>query len=773
MVTRHTCLAVFGALFLRSIAVAQTSDITPPTLVSLTFNPTVDVTAASQNVPITAHVTDDLSGVNFIQVAFVSPVFGASQTQIQFVDLSPPFNSPPFLNGNLQGSLPIPRYSENGTWRITSVFMGDNAGNRKSLSTSDLQAAGIPTTLNVTSIPDTTPPQVTNISLSSSSIDVSSGPQPLTVTLTLTDDVSGANPNADALFGVVGLRSPSGIQEQILFQGDFSLISGTNLNGSWRATHTIPRYSEAGTWTIDFISLEDNAANFQFLDTPQLSSLGLTTTFAVVSSRSDTTPPTITGFDFTPKLFDTSNGPQAVTVTFNVTDDLSGADLSTADRFCEGVQFVSPSGGQVNFSCFLQLTAGTPLNGTWQGSVFFPQYEESGTWKASIFRVKDTADNLLSLSTAQMAALNFPVELAIFKPTVVATIGPNGGTVMDPTFGTKAEITIPKGMLQGPVMVAIQVLTNPLTDVPTPLGFSTGPGTLFVDFTLTPPINNDPFFVVPPPGVTLVLPLAQPMTPGSTINLWRFDPNTKMLVAVPNAITGAPVVGTVNMDGLSATFLNVGHLSIFVGLIPTDKTPPVIVPHISGTPGSNGWYRNDVTVTWDLSDPESLIYSSTGCGLTKLTSETAGTTLTCTATNFAGLSNSVQVTIKIDRTPPVISGMPAASCSLWPPDHKLVQVAFVTASDTLSGLDKNLFKVTGTSNEAPNPGEQDVVITPLGFTGPTTNGAPGYIVQLRADRSGNGNGRIYTITATATDLAGNSSAATATCVVPHDQGKGK
>jgi hypothetical protein len=42
---------------------------------------------------------------------------------------------------------------------------------------------------------------------------------------------------------------------------------------------------------------------------------------------------------------------------------------------------------------------------------------------------------------------------------------------------------------------------------------------------------------------------------------------------------------------------------------------------------------------------------------------------------------------------------------------------------------------------------------------------PGGQVQLRAERSNQGNGRLYTINAVATDLAGNTTAAMATCTV--------
>lgn len=192
-----------------------------------------------------------------------------------------------------------------------------------------------------------------------------------------------------------------------------------------------------------------------------------------------------------------------------------------------------------------------------------------------------------------------------------------------------------------------------------------------------------------------------------------------------------------------------------------DTTPPVITPQVTGTLGDNGRYKSNVTVTWTVTDPESGIASASGCGTTTLTTETPGVMLTCSATNGAGLSNSASITIKIDTTVPAIVGMPTAGCSLWPPNHKLVKVATVSASDALSGLAS--FNVTATSNEPLDPKDPAIVISGTGLQP--------RVVELQAERLGNGTGRIYTLNATATDLAGNTASSTATCVVPHDQGK--
>ena len=57
------------------------------------------------------------------------------------------------------------------------------------------------------------------------------------------------------------------------------------------------------------------------------------------------------------------------------------------------------------------------------------------------------------------------------------------------------------------------------------------------------------------------------------------------------------------------------------------------------------------------------------------------------------------------------------------------------------------------------------------WTVPTIDQVKGIItLQLRAERSGSGNGRVYNITITGRDTSGNKSQAKVEIRVPHDQG---
>jgi hypothetical protein len=144
--------------------------------------------------------------------------------------------------------------------------------------------------------------------------------------------------------------------------------------------------------------------------------------------------------------------------------------------------------------------------------------------------------------------------------------------------------------------------------------------------------------------------------------------------------------------GLAARLRAIGGLAAVAALLLVPSAggapPPLINVSISGTSGANGWFRSGVTVAWTVSDPTG-ISSSSGCGTTVLSVDTAGTTLVCSATNNADppLSTSVSVTIKIDKTPPEVTGATperAADANGW--YNRPVSFAFA-GTDTLSGID--------------------------------------------------------------------------------------
>ena len=214
----------------------------------------------------------------------------------------------------------------------------------------------------------------------------------------------------------------------------------------------------------------------------------------------------------------------------------------------------------------------------------------------------------------------------------------------------------------------------------------------------------------------------------------------------------------------------------------SDGVPPVTTATVLPSPNANGWNNTSVTVGLNATDLASGIadtptgwvdqvqYSPAGAEVKDQqvvpgSSASIGisasglTTVSYFATDAAGNNEARKsVSARIDRAAPTIKGLPSAGCSLWPVNRGLRQVAVVTAEDLVSGVAS--FEVTATSSE-PIVGTPDTVITPTG--------SGGYIVYLRAARLGHNTGRVYTVTGKATDLAGNVTTTSATCVVPHNQ----
>lgn len=219
---------------------------------------------------------------------------------------------------------------------------------------------------------------------------------------------------------------------------------------------------------------------------------------------------------------------------------------------------------------------------------------------------------------------------------------------------------------------------------------------------------------------------------------------------------------------------------------PAQNTPPALVcPDPAAVPcsASNGApvelqvtvadADNDaLTVVWTVDD---VAYQTNGlpAGSTATPTNLAFTAAFGSGTHNVsvavtdGLSDPVTCTTSLTvggTTPPVIESVTATPNLLWPPNHKLRPVTIQVAGTDACGGPVSARIVAVTCNEpdkglgdGDKPG--DWVMT--GDSG----------LLLRAERSGKGRGRIYTITVECTDAAGLATNATVTVKVPHDQGK--
>jgi len=129
------------------------------------------------------------------------------------------------------------------------------------------------------------------------------------------------------------------------------------------------------------------------------------------------------------------------------------------------------------------------------------------------------------------------------------------------------------------------------------------------------------------------------------------------------------------------------------------------------------------------------------------------TEVTLTVTDDNGATDTCDATVTvIDEEDLVISSVTANPNKLWPPNHKMVPV--VLTVDATDNCDSVCQIVLVESNEPVN-GLGD------GNTSPDWIITGDLTVKLRAERSGTGSGRIYTITVECADSSGNSSTDTA------------
>jgi uncharacterized delta-60 repeat protein len=201
-------------------------------------------------------------------------------------------------------------------------------------------------------------------------------------------------------------------------------------------------------------------------------------------------------------------------------------------------------------------------------------------------------------------------------------------------------------------------------------------------------------------------------------------------------------------------------LARFDGAQPVDVTPPTIscsagVVVQTGSGGCSAFLGPDAPQAYDDDGSALTPAGVRGDGLTFGDPYPLGVTeITWTATDAAGNSASCTQSVTVlDQTPPVISGAAANPPALSPPNGKMVDVTvdYVAADNCSPAAVTTALAVS--SNE------------PNGGTATDWQVIDAHHVRLRAESARGVAVRVYTITITATDAAGNASTRSVTVSV--------
>lgn len=179
--------------------------------------------------------------------------------------------------------------------------------------------------------------------------------------------------------------------------------------------------------------------------------------------------------------------------------------------------------------------------------------------------------------------------------------------------------------------------------------------------------------------------------PAATCVVTDAEDGNSSFPATLSEISGIYASDGIGQQTASCSYTDAGGLTAVASVTYSIFDPTI--PEISyvldpvAPDGANGWYKSAVTLTWIVSEPESpnsLV--TTGCEDQNITADQPETTYSCSATSAGGDAEPVEVSIKRDATPPLVSliGGPAAGGSYY--FHEVPAAPTCEASDNLSGL---------------------------------------------------------------------------------------
>lgn len=187
-------------------------------------------------------------------------------------------------------------------------------------------------------------------------------------------------------------------------------------------------------------------------------------------------------------------------------------------------------------------------------------------------------------------------------------------------------------------------------------------------------------------GVTAGTSYDKGSVPPATCSITDAEDGSSSFAATPSAITGPNASDGIGSQTATCSYTDRGGLTATSSAVYAivDPSAPTIGYTLSpATPtGTNGWYREAVTLTWTVTEtqsPNSL--AKIGCVDQNITADQTSQTYSCAATSAGGPATTESVDLKKDAT------QPASSCGTVPTGWQAANITLsCTASDVTSGL---------------------------------------------------------------------------------------
>jgi len=240
-------------------------------------------------------------------------------------------------------------------------------------------------------------PSITSLKVSPKSVNVKHGDKKVTFTVTAKD--TGAH--AKNITRIVGaMVSPKVGKVTRSAYLTFKRTSGNAKNGTWKATTTIPRWTNNGSWTINGLSAVDAGYGTAYYSPVAGGTWGSSwPRHVTVISTPDVTPPKITKITLSKKSVSTAKSAKKINVTVRTSDARSGAKSAYVGGY------YSSKTQSHGVSAYLKRSGGSTNKAVFTGTLNIPRWvgKAKHTWSLNA-SVSDALFNSQGYSAKQLKA---------------------------------------------------------------------------------------------------------------------------------------------------------------------------------------------------------------------------------------------------------------------------------------------------------------------------------------------------------------------------------